>query len=1662
MAALNETKIILTAEDKTGNAFGAVRGKLSGLADEAKSVASGVGALGAAFGVLGGVAAGAISVSALKGAVDMLDMLDDLSEKTGIATESLAALRYAGEVVGTPVEALATGVRKLSLNMAAAAGGGKEQAAAFQAIGVAFKNLDGSLRGSDQVLGDIANKFASFKDGPEKAALAVELFGKAGADMIPLLNKGAVGIADLRTEAERLGIVFSGDLAANAAEFNDNLKKIQLSGQAFGAAMASEVLPTLNELARVFLESKDGGNSLAQILGTGLKTVLEAVTIAGANVSFVLQGIGREAGAIAAQAVALATLDIAGFNAISKAVKEDADRARRELDALQQRILGVGTSLAGAGRGTAADPRILGGVDSIKAQAEALKAAAPVVKKLGDTAKATADEFQKLLDKIQGKSSGLDADFAKNIGLLNKALAAGKLTWDDYARVVDQYISQQPAAVAAAKAATAAMEEQAMAAYKLGRAALDEAEAIDAWRKAQSEAAAKSVQSINERIQGLQDEEAAAEIARQQNISLAAAIEQVAIARLKEQQTVLIAGSEAFDAVQREIEARERLVGVINTKDLREKESTGWAQVFSSIDTTAHDTWTNVWESGSASFKRLGQTLKASILDVLYQMTVRPFIVKIGASILGGGFATAATAATGSGTGVLSGIGNLSSLLTGGASFGNFAGTAVANLTGTGLDGLLATNAAFGTAAAEGMGAVMSGLMTAAPYLAAVAAVYAIAKALDHSGTPHTGGGSMYSAAGGLSSTPTGQWTGGTTWGDGFGSVMGSETTNAMTAQLAQSVVGMLDATATAFGQQAGYTMATSFADDSSKDPAWGSLVIKQLDNVLVNWNDTRSSKWAPRTFSDGSTGSAEYLAAISADVRKAIDGIGLPDWASTMLDQLGDAPTLEQLAATVQAINTTQAALVQMRGTLVGFANVGDEAVAKLIAASGGVGNLATNVSTYYDNFYTEGEKQSAVMKSLTEGFAAVNVTMPKTRDEFRATVEALQAATADNPYAAAALAEVLKMSGAFASIVPPAEAATEAVAASGAALQQTAEEIATLEGVLNSLRNPVRSLEDIARNIVSLEGQRGSLNVDLLTAQGDTAGAKALQRSLDTVGFTEAELALYDYNQALRDQIAAINAATQASATAADKARAEADAAIAAAQQRAQAIVSERSGLQDQLDSLTLTSAQLIDKQRAALDESNRALFDQVQAASAAADAERTLAASRQTIASERAGLQDQLDRLTLTSAQLIDKQRAALDESNRALFDQVQAANDAAEAERALATERQRVDTQRAGLQSQLDALTMTSAQLMEQQRSALDESNRALFDQVQAATAAAEAERALADQTQRAASERIGLQDQLDRLTLTAAQLVEKQRATLDESNRALFDQVQAATAAAEERAAQERAAQEAASAAADALQRASDAADSLAQKIASEREGLWKQYLTASGDTDALRALELAALDESNRALQQQIWALEDQKTAAEQAAAAAQELADTWSNIGTTLLDEAKRLRGMSGAQGAVNYATLMAQFATLTGQARAGDQTAASQLAEASRAASDAYAGIATSAQDLARMQASLATSLEQTAGLVTSADLATQGARPVLTALPVAAAVPVTIAQGGAAAPQVVSDAGVREKLDDVLAALEAIATSAGLTLRLHQRWDGDGLLVRTDADQPLAVTT
>lgn len=150
----------------------------------------------------------------------------------------------------------------------------------------------------------------------------------------------------------------------------------------------------------------------------------------------------------------------------------------------------------------------------------------------------------------------------------------------------------------------------------------------------------------------------------------------------------------------------------------------------------------------------------------------------------------------------------------------------------------------------------------------------------------------------------------------------------------------------------------------------------------------------------------------------------------------------------------------------------------------------------------------------------------------------------------------------------------------------------------------------------------------------------------------------------------------------------------------------------------------------------------------------------------------------------------------------------------------------------------------------------------------------------------------------------------------------------------------------------------------AADILSERQDLERQLLELRGDTAAIRQLELAKLDVSNRALQEQIYALQD----AQKAAQAADELRKAWSDVGTSIMDEVKRIRGLTDPTGDGSFASLQGQFNAATAAARAGDQDAAKSLPGLSQALLKVAGDMARSRQELERVQAQTAASLEAT----------------------------------------------------------------------------------------------
>ena len=321
--ASNRAQILISAVDQTKTAFDSIKRGLGGLTDTARSVNGLLANLGVGVS-LAGLAA------MVKSAIDTGDALDEMSQRVGVSVETLSVWKPAAEQSGVSGESFEKGLRKLSTTMLEAATGSEEAARNFAAVGVAFKNQDGTLRGTDQVLLDLAERFKAMPDGAQKTALAVQLFGKAGAELIPFLNQGRDGIEELSAEMQALGVQMSGETAAQAGEFNDALDKLKLASTSIGNQIIASLLPALNDMAGGMVESAKEGGTLRVILD-GVVLVLKTLALGAATVGKAFVALGEAIGAGVAAAVEALRGNTAGAKAIIADLKSSLIKRLDEL-----------------------------------------------------------------------------------------------------------------------------------------------------------------------------------------------------------------------------------------------------------------------------------------------------------------------------------------------------------------------------------------------------------------------------------------------------------------------------------------------------------------------------------------------------------------------------------------------------------------------------------------------------------------------------------------------------------------------------------------------------------------------------------------------------------------------------------------------------------------------------------------------------------------------------------------------------------------------------------------------------------------------------------------------------------------------------------------------------------------------------------------------------------------------------------------------------------------------------------------------------------------------------------------------------------------------------------------------------------------------------------
>ena len=260
-----DPRITLTATDATAAAFASVSSRFDALKSKAGQLSTSFAALGAGVASLaafGGVA------SSIKSAIDAGDQLNKLSQKVGISVEALSELKFAAELSDVSIEQFQVGMKGLNDTLTKANDVTSKEAQLLKALGVSAKDPASALR-------QVADAFAALPDGATKSTLAIELFGKAGMNLIPLLNGGSKAMDDAASSARKLGLVMSAETAKAAEEFNDNMNKLGRTSQALGISLTGKVISGLAEFTSGLVKAKEEGALTNKVLGDLLGTALE-------------------------------------------------------------------------------------------------------------------------------------------------------------------------------------------------------------------------------------------------------------------------------------------------------------------------------------------------------------------------------------------------------------------------------------------------------------------------------------------------------------------------------------------------------------------------------------------------------------------------------------------------------------------------------------------------------------------------------------------------------------------------------------------------------------------------------------------------------------------------------------------------------------------------------------------------------------------------------------------------------------------------------------------------------------------------------------------------------------------------------------------------------------------------------------------------------------------------------------------------------------------------------------------------------------------------------------------------------------------------------------------------------------------------------------------
>lgn len=1038
------------------------------VAGSMKNIEGGLGKLQDAFKGLAALAGVASFGLWIKSAIDAGDAAFNLSQKLGISVKDLAGLQLAFKLAGVEGDAMEKGLVKLSIQIAS---NGK----ALQSLGVDTKTANGTLRSTTDVLKDVADRFAGMDDGARKTALAVQIFGKSGAAMIPLLNEGSDAIREMDDMAAKLGLTMTDETARASDQLNDTLDLLKMGVQGVARQAVAEILPSLTNMAAGLLKSATEGDTLKTVAGL-LATVLKTLFSVVMGVAEALNTVAITASATwrafmaatdgdfsrAADIIKQAGSDIAtGWkttsDVISKAWSNTADTSITQ----GARVIGIARQMG-------------------EAQAESTKQADAATK----AAAKQAEEYEKLTASLDKQLVTVQAEIGAR-GKLNDAqkleidirakLNDGTLKLTDAQRAeVETKLEAVKAAIADRDAQKASDEARKKLTESIGKQNDDIIKQIEAQRQANEEAGLSADQLAQLEIRRLRDAAATAE----QNAQL----------RLQTgiNDDITKAYQEQAANLRKLADAKEEGVHTKAAEQARD----AWKETTKSIYDGLTDALMRAFESGKGFMAAFRDTLKNAFKTLILEPTIRAVMAPVAGAMGGlfGGVANAATGGAGGGSGLLGlagKIGGIGGMIGSGVGYGLAAygagGSILGSLAGAGsmISGGIAAGS-LGSIAA-GLGAVVGTLGPIALGIGLLVKAFGRGpKTTTETGISGTIGGGEVDAQQYSNWVKKGGWFRSNKYGTDYSS-LSIETSDA------------LDRTARAvYDQSRLYAEAIGLSGEA--------LARTQTSiRIKLGQDEKENEKAIAAAFEQYRQDLAGALGESLAPFQKAGETL---------------ADTLQRLAE----LATFSADINQLGGVFSNIAALSVSAKEELIGFAGGIEAFLQKAQSFVANYYSQDEQYGLQARQIQKALEGLGITSAlSSRDDFRKLVENTDISTTEGRKQLAALLDLAQAFAPVGQYLEQQKKSLDEVAKAAPQVkvlesilddQQTQTEWAEKQATaIDNVYAGILDLGDIFRdalagNTTSIDALRASVEAGLATVATNTRDTTRLLDSWDNNG--------------------------------------------------------------------------------------------------------------------------------------------------------------------------------------------------------------------------------------------------------------------------------------------------------------------------------------------------------------------------------------------------------------------------------------------------------------------------------------------------------------------------------------------------------------------------------